>query len=145
MAKTMRKQKKKSKTLTSAEYPLANGFKHSNRLKQLNIHSNWDCALPCPIPANTQKIVIFNFKHYLTQYFIVFKLNYTREKCGPHSHMESLEDLMIELRKKGVTIPPEVINDLKSAKLMIKISERKAAEEKHHRKLKSTLEALNHA
>jgi hypothetical protein len=34
-----------------------------------------------------------------------------------------LEDLMIELRKKGVSIPPEVINDLRSAKLMIKISE----------------------
>ena len=34
-----------------------------------------------------------------------------------------LEDLMIELRKKGVNIPPEVINDLRSAKLMIKISE----------------------
>ena len=34
-----------------------------------------------------------------------------------------LEDLMIELKKKGVTIPPTVINDLRSAKLMIKISE----------------------
>jgi hypothetical protein len=34
-----------------------------------------------------------------------------------------LEDLMIELKKKGVTIPPIVINDLRSAKLMIKISE----------------------
>ena len=34
-----------------------------------------------------------------------------------------LEDLMIELRKKGVSIPPDVINDLRSAKLMIKISE----------------------
>jgi len=34
-----------------------------------------------------------------------------------------LEDLMIELRKKGVTVPPEVLTDLKSAKLMIKISE----------------------
>jgi len=30
---------------------------------------------------------------------------------------------MIELRKKGVIIPPEVLTDLKSAKLMIKISE----------------------
>jgi hypothetical protein len=34
-----------------------------------------------------------------------------------------LEDLMIELRKEGVTMPPDVINDLRSAKLMIKISE----------------------
>lgn len=34
-----------------------------------------------------------------------------------------LEDLMIELKKKGVTIPPNVINELRSAKLMIKISE----------------------
>jgi len=34
-----------------------------------------------------------------------------------------LEDLMIELKKKEVTIPPNVINDLRSAKLMIKISE----------------------
>ena len=30
---------------------------------------------------------------------------------------------MIELKKKGVTMPPTVINDLRSAKLMIKISE----------------------
>ena len=34
-----------------------------------------------------------------------------------------LEDLMIALMKKGATIPPTVINDLRSAKLMIKISE----------------------
>ena len=34
-----------------------------------------------------------------------------------------LECLMIEIKKKGVTIPPNVINDLRSAKLMIKISE----------------------
>jgi hypothetical protein len=34
-----------------------------------------------------------------------------------------LEDLMIGLRKKGVTMPPDFINDLRSAKLMIKISE----------------------
>ena len=38
-----------------------------------------------------------------------------------------LEDLMIELRKKGVTIPPEVLTDLKSAKLMIKISEQEGS------------------
>ena len=36
---------------------------------------------------------------------------------------KALESLMIELGKKGVTIPPNVFNDLKSAKLMIKISE----------------------
>ncbi len=34
-----------------------------------------------------------------------------------------LEDLMLELRKKGAAVPPNVINDLRSAKLMIKISE----------------------
>jgi len=34
-----------------------------------------------------------------------------------------LEDLMIDLRKKGVNIPPNVLTDLKSAKLMIEISE----------------------
>ena len=34
-----------------------------------------------------------------------------------------LEDLMLELKKKGVAIPPNIINDLRSAKLMIKISE----------------------
>jgi hypothetical protein len=34
-----------------------------------------------------------------------------------------LEDLMIELRKKGVSIPANVLDDLRSAKLMIKISE----------------------
>jgi hypothetical protein len=34
-----------------------------------------------------------------------------------------LEDIIIELRKKGVTIPPDVMTDLKSAKLMINISQ----------------------
>ena len=34
-----------------------------------------------------------------------------------------LEDMMLALRKKGVEIPPTVINDLRSAKLMIKIAE----------------------
>jgi len=34
-----------------------------------------------------------------------------------------LEDLMVELRKKGVEMAPTVINDLRSAKLMIKIAE----------------------
>jgi hypothetical protein len=34
-----------------------------------------------------------------------------------------LEDMMVELRKKGVEMPPTVINDLRSAKLMIKIVE----------------------
>jgi len=34
-----------------------------------------------------------------------------------------LEDLMVELRKKGAEMPPTVINDLRSAKLMIKIAE----------------------
>jgi len=34
-----------------------------------------------------------------------------------------LEDLMIELRKKGATITISILNDLRSAKLMIKISE----------------------
>jgi len=34
-----------------------------------------------------------------------------------------LEDLFIELKKKGVTVKPNVINELRSAKLMIKISE----------------------
>lgn len=34
-----------------------------------------------------------------------------------------LEELMIELRKKGANILPVAVNDLRSAKLMIKISE----------------------
>ena len=34
-----------------------------------------------------------------------------------------IEDMMIELRKKGVAMPPEFISDLRNAKLMIKISE----------------------
>jgi len=38
-----------------------------------------------------------------------------------------LEDLMVELRIKGVTVPPEVLTDLKSAKLMIKISEQEGS------------------
>ncbi len=33
-----------------------------------------------------------------------------------------LEDLMIQLNKKGAILPPSVLDDLKSAKLMIKIS-----------------------
>ena len=33
-----------------------------------------------------------------------------------------LEDMMIELKKKGVNIPPNVIEDLRSAKSMIKLS-----------------------
>lgn len=36
---------------------------------------------------------------------------------------EVLEDLMMELKKKGATISPNIINDFRSAKLMIKISE----------------------
>lgn len=32
-----------------------------------------------------------------------------------------LEDFMLDLKKKGASIPPEVINDLRSAKVMIKI------------------------
>ena len=33
-----------------------------------------------------------------------------------------LEDMMIELEKKNVAIPPNIINDLRSAKLMIQLS-----------------------
>ena len=33
-----------------------------------------------------------------------------------------LEDIMIELRKKGVNIPANIVNDLRSAKLMIKLT-----------------------
>ena len=45
------------------------------------------------------------------------------KSMGHTATWKVLEDLMIELRKKGVTISPEVLTDLKSAKLMIKISE----------------------
>ena len=38
-----------------------------------------------------------------------------------------LEDLMIDLRTKGVIIPPEVLTVLKSAKLMIKISQQEGS------------------
>ena len=34
-----------------------------------------------------------------------------------------IEELMLELRKRGTTLPPNIINDLRSAKLMISISE----------------------
>jgi hypothetical protein len=50
----------------------------------------------------------------------------TRQLGKSMSHTATwkvLEDLMLELRKKGAAIPPNVINDLRSAKLMIKISE----------------------
>ena len=33
-----------------------------------------------------------------------------------------LEDMMIQLRKKGVNIPANIVNDLRSAKLMIKLT-----------------------
>jgi hypothetical protein len=33
-----------------------------------------------------------------------------------------LEDMLIELRKKGVNAPPNIIEDLRSAKLMIKLA-----------------------
>ncbi len=33
-----------------------------------------------------------------------------------------LEDMMIELKKKGVTIPSNVLEDLRAAKSMIKLS-----------------------
>jgi hypothetical protein len=42
---------------------------------------------------------------------------------GHNATWKVLEDLMIELRKKGVPIPANILNDLRSAKLMIKISE----------------------
>jgi hypothetical protein len=35
---------------------------------------------------------------------------------------KALEDMMIELKKKGVTIPPNVMEDLRAAKSMIKLS-----------------------
>ena len=47
---------------------------------------------------------------------------------------------MLELRKKGTAIPPNIINELRSAKLMIKISEAEGSRGKHHRRWKSTLE-----
>ena len=34
-----------------------------------------------------------------------------------------LEDLMIELRRKGIDIPPSVVDDLRSAKLMIQLTQ----------------------
>jgi hypothetical protein len=45
------------------------------------------------------------------------------KKMGHTATWKVLEDLMIELRKKGTVVPPNVLDDLRSAKLMIKISE----------------------
>jgi hypothetical protein len=45
------------------------------------------------------------------------------KKMGHTATWKVLEDLMIELKKKGAIVPPNVLNDLRSAKLMIKISE----------------------
>ncbi len=42
---------------------------------------------------------------------------------GYVSRWKILEDLMLGLHKKGFATPPNVINDLRSAKLMIKIAE----------------------
>ncbi|HUK84634.1 MAG TPA: DUF2096 family protein [Candidatus Acidoferrum sp.] len=50
-----------------------------------------------------------------------------------------LEDLMIELRKKGVMVPPNVLNDLKSAKLMIKISESQGSKGNDEQKVEEYL------
>ena len=54
-----------------------------------------------------------------------------------------LENLMLELKKKGVTIPPNVINDLRSAKLMIKISESPGSTGYVSQKLDEYLGTLN--
>jgi hypothetical protein len=48
---------------------------------------------------------------------------YSGKKMSHTATWKILEDLMVELKKKGITIPSNVINDLRSAKLMIKISE----------------------
>jgi hypothetical protein len=42
---------------------------------------------------------------------------------GHNATWKVLEQLMLDLKKKGAAIPPNIINDLRSAKLMIKISE----------------------
>jgi hypothetical protein len=42
---------------------------------------------------------------------------------GYGTRWQILEDIIIELKKKGVTVPPNVMTDLKSAKLMINISQ----------------------
>ena len=49
---------------------------------------------------------------------------------------------MIELKKKGVTIPPNVINDLRSAKLMIKISESSGSSGDVSQKVEEYLESV---
>jgi len=50
-----------------------------------------------------------------------------------------LESLMIDLRKKDVAISPEVLNDLKSAKLMIKISDTEGSGEDTTQKVEEYL------
>ena len=42
---------------------------------------------------------------------------------GYSATWKALEDLMIDLSKKGVTVPSKVVEDLRNAKLMIQISE----------------------
>ena len=72
----------------------------------------------------SRSLGIYFFPTGIKQGFIVSRLTRQRGKTmGYTAKWEVLEDLLVELRKKGVEMPPTVINDLRSAKLMIKIAE----------------------
>jgi len=56
--------------------------------------------------------------------FLVTKRIRERGKLmGYTTAWKVLEDLMLDMQKKGTPTPPNVVNDLRSAKLMIQISE----------------------
>ncbi len=50
-----------------------------------------------------------------------------------------LEDMIVQLRRKGTTVPPNVLDDLKSAKLMINIAEKEGSQGTAHQKVEEYL------
>ena len=67
-------------------------------------------------------LVIYSFPRP-TFYSIKLQLERLGKSMSNTATWKVLEDMMLELRKKSVAIPSNVINDLRSAKLMIEISE----------------------
>jgi hypothetical protein len=79
------------------------------------------------MPQNIKKdLTIYFFPTHLNSKINILRFQITTEQgksMGHDAAWKVLEEIIIELRRKGVTMPPSVINDLRSAKLMIKICE----------------------
>jgi hypothetical protein len=65
--------------------------------------------------------VIYSFPRLILKALV--QLYTLGNKMSHTATWKVLEDLMIELRKKGASTPPNTLNDLRNAKLMIKICE----------------------